>query len=298
MKKQFLGIKWNDETPTLRLYNKELNIIEYVNVPSYLEILRTEEKRCQGYFDLETKEYNYCKKFADMSISKYSSCVNCDLLSGFSTCLGCTGQHCLSKSSKAIRFCDESEHMVYLAYFPGNKLKVGTAAKYRKYERLIEQGALVSCFIANAPNGKLARDIEFNISKLNVSTKITATYKMKNLVLDKSIDDITSIFKNQLSIISENLTTYLTKYLISDIEINSFDSVINTLNNNLKIITEQTMFFGEDTYIREYDMINDPTEIIGNVVAVIGYLILIENHGKYFVYNTNHLKGYIISCNI
>ena len=46
---------------------------------------------------------------------------------------------------------------MYLAYFANDKLKVGTAASYRRYERLLEQGALYSIFLAKVPNGRLAR---------------------------------------------------------------------------------------------------------------------------------------------
>ena len=40
------------------------------------------------------------------------------------------------------------------------KLKVGTASEIKKYERLLEQGALFSILIAKTPTGKIARVIE------------------------------------------------------------------------------------------------------------------------------------------
>ena len=69
---------------------------------------------------------------------------------------------------------------MYLAYFSNDKLKVGTASSYRRYERLLEQGALYSIFLAKVPNGRLARRIESEVSRLGVTTRVNASYKIKN----------------------------------------------------------------------------------------------------------------------
>ena len=150
-------------------------------VNGIIEVKKTMEKHCKGYYDLIKKEIVPCKSFSNLTDSGYSQCKECQEKSGFDLCLGCNGSTCQTNSGKAREFCHEGHH-VYLAYFANDKLKVGTAASYRRYERILEQGALYSIFLAQTPNGRMARQIESQISKLGIASRVNSSYKMNNLI--------------------------------------------------------------------------------------------------------------------
>ena len=113
----------------------------------YIKIKKGQKKCCKGYYDLIKRRSIPCRLYEDLTKSEYSQCKNCELNSGFKLCLGCNGSMCKTRNNIAKQFCNQ-EHYVYLAYFANDKFKVGTTASYRKYERLLEQGAIYSIFLA------------------------------------------------------------------------------------------------------------------------------------------------------
>ena len=127
-----------------------------------IEMEKAEKRYCIGYYDLLNRKNIPCTFYEELTGSEYTQCKQCMIKSGFSSCLGCNGSVCKTNSDKAKKFCNQ-EHYVYLAYFSNDKLKVGTAVYYRKYERLLEQGAIYSIFLAKTKNGKLERRLETEI---------------------------------------------------------------------------------------------------------------------------------------
>lgn len=132
---------------------QKLRLIFMKMLHGNIEIRKTIEKRCKGYYDLIKKEIVPCRTYENMTNSQFCQCKECQTKSGFELCLGCNGSICRTNNDAAKKFCNE-EHYVYLAYFANDKFKVGTAASYRRYERLLEQGALYSIFLAQTPNGR------------------------------------------------------------------------------------------------------------------------------------------------
>ena len=101
----------------------------------------------------------------------------------FYKCVRCHGNDCYVKNGDVLKYCN-TPHYVYLAYFPNGKIKVGTASEIKKYNRLLEQGAVFSISTAKTPTGKIARQIEKNIIDNGITGAVTTTYKMKNIVFD------------------------------------------------------------------------------------------------------------------
>lgn len=48
----------------------------------------------------------------------------------FYKCVKCHGDNCYAKNKDVLKYCN-SPHYVYLAYFNGNKIKVGTASEIK-----------------------------------------------------------------------------------------------------------------------------------------------------------------------
>ncbi len=209
-------------------------------------------------------------------------------------CLGCTGDSCKTNSDKAKKFCDEVHH-VYLAYFANDKLKVGTAASYRRYERLLEQGAIYSIFLAKVPNGRLARKIESEISKLGVTTRVNSLYKMNNFVIDRSQEEIERMLMNEYQTILQKVSEENKGFFIKP-EYNNFTNISDRVRKNLVEESRQLNLFGgmDEPEHREYDKISKPEKIDGTIKAVVGNLMLLEKNNKYSVVNMKNLEGWIV----
>ncbi len=210
-------------------------------------------------------------------------------------CLGCTGDNCRTDSDKAKKFCKE-EHFVYLAYFANDKLKVGTAANYRRYERLLEQGALYSIFLAKVPNGRLARKIESEISRLGVVTRVNSSYKINNFVIDRSQEEIDRILLSEYKTILEKISSESKKFFIKP-EYNNFTNISDRIRNNLIEESRQLDLFGgmDEPEHKEYEKILRPEKIDGTIKAVVGSLILLEKNNKYSVVNMKSLEGWVVN---
>ncbi|NLC88316.1 MAG: DUF2797 domain-containing protein [Clostridiaceae bacterium] len=225
----------------------------------------------------------------------FSQCKECQSSSGFDLCLGCTGDNCRTISDKAKKFCNE-EHHVYLAYFANDKLKVGTAASYRRYERLLEQGALYSIFLAKVPSGKLARKIESEISKLGITTRVNSSYKISNFVITRNQDEINNILMNEYENILRKMDEKYKKFFIRP-EYNNFTRISDAVKNSLIEENRQLNLFGEmeQPESKEYSKVVKPESVRGNIRAVVGSLMLIEKDKEYSVINMKNLEGYVVN---
>ncbi len=264
------------------------------NVNGNVEIKKTAEKHCRGYYDLLRKKIIPCASFVNLTGTNYNQCKDCQEKSGFDLCLGCNGSVCQTNNNNARVFCHEGHH-VYLAYFAKDKLKVGTAASYRKYERLLEQGALYSIFLAKAPNGRIARQIESQISKLGIASRVNSSYKMNNFVIDKGQEEIDKMLMQEYESILRNLDEKYRKYFIKP-EYNNFTNISEQVRQNLLEESRQLNLFGvmdEPTH-KEYEKVTRPENIVGEIQATVGSLMLLKRENKYSVVNMKNLEGWLV----
>ena len=185
---------------------------------------------------------------------------------------------------------------MYLAYFANDKLKVGTAASYRRYERLLEQGALYSIFIAKVPNGRSARKIESEVSRLGVTTRVNSSYKIKNFVIDRSQEEIEQMLLNEYKTILQKISVESKEYIIIP-EYNNFTKISERVRKNLIEESRQLNLFGgmEEPGHKEYDKISKPEKVEGNIKVVVGSLMLLEKNNKYSVVNMKSLEGWTVN---
>jgi len=208
--------------------------------------------------------------------------------------LGCIGDNCKTNSDKAKKFCEEQHH-VYLAYFANDKLKVGTAASYRRYERLLEQGAIYSIFLAKVPNGRLARKIECEISKLGVTTRVNSSYKINNFIIDRNQEEIERMLMNEYETILQKVSEESKKFFIKP-EYNNFTDISDRVRKSLVEESRQLNLFGgiDEPEHREYDKVLKPEKVDGTIKAVVGNLMLLEKNNKYSVVNMKNLEGWVV----
>jgi hypothetical protein len=87
------------------------------------------------------------------------------------------------------------EHVVYIALFSKNLIKIGVSKKERKTMRQIEQGSWATLFIAQTPDGISARQIESLIRQAGMQDKIKASQKLGSLVPDITTKEAESFLR-------------------------------------------------------------------------------------------------------
>lgn len=291
---QFLGIKWIDSAPKFMI-TRDNTGIEFLDIPKQINIKKTDVKKCIGYYDLLGRTYIPCVKHIDLSNKDSSQCMECQNANGFRMCLGCNGNFCRTDSQIGKSYCDQ-EHIVYLVMFP-DKLKVGTAAEYRYLERMYEQGAIISVAFARTPNGRLARIIEQLVSNMGIAKSVNSIYKMKNLIFNKSIEFYTDELAKELKEIRSNIGIEFSKYFIEEPKVNVFNNIYENIYKYLGDNGDKNLFMEEAFITKSYEIINDISEISGNIKAVIGGLILLEKNEKLSVINMKSWEGFIVEVN-
>lgn len=187
MRKYFMGVKWTDaHHPCMHIKDYITGNDENIDIPYFFDMEKQEVKICSGTINPLSREFFPCNKIID---KKQSQCYSCMHKYDFYHCVICHGDKCMSENKEVIDYC-HTPHYVYLAYFSKNKIKVGTASEIRKYDRLLEQGAIFSFFIAKTPTGKIARQIEKNIIDSGITGAVSTTFKMKNLIFFENIEEI------------------------------------------------------------------------------------------------------------
>lgn len=289
MRKYFIGIKWKNEmTPILHLKDFDSNVDEFIEVPSEINIEFLNKKICIGTTNPYTREYFSCDNIIE---SNESQCPKCKYKFDFYKCVRCHGDECFVKNPDVLKYCN-TPHYVYLTYFFGNKVKVGTASEMKKTARLLEQGALFSMFIAKTPTGKLARIIEKEIMNLGISGAVTTSYKMNNIMdTTYSYDEIMSKLKDEYQIIIEKLSEEYRHYII-DPEIIYHSDIENVIHDKMIINDEQiSLFEVNKPKIANYSIVKNFHNIKGKYLFAIGKIIALENNGLIFLLDTKKIEG-------
>ena len=291
MKKYFIGIIWKDETtPLLHLKDYTTYKDEYIDVPNNFNIELINKKICLGTINPYTRQYISCNNLVDNS---QVQCDKCKYMYDFYKCVKCHGDNCYAKNKDVLKYCN-SPHYVYLAYFNGNKIKVGTASEIKKYERLLEQGALFSILIAKTPTGKIARVIEKIIIDYGISGLVTTNYKMKNIVFypnDKV--EVLKKLKDKYKEILKIVPNDYQKYLIEP-EVNTYDDLESKINNAMLVKENQLSIFNSTMFsAREYNIKKDFNTIIGKYLFIIGKVLAIDNDGLIELIDIKKIEGYL-----
>jgi len=92
----------------------------------------------------------------------------------------------------------DGSHFVYLALFEKSLVKVGVSKAERQELRQIEQGSHATLFIAQTPNGILARQIETTIRKSGLADKIQSGQKKNFLLPEISLSESEVVLREVL----------------------------------------------------------------------------------------------------
>ena len=286
--KQIISFEWKDKIPYINIYDSKNNKFDSINILTIRSIVKGKAIRCIGYKDLNNYKQSICMEH-NIVTEKIRQCPSCSSKDIFKYCVMCKGVECHNHSELAHKYCN-NEHYVYLAYFPGGKLKVGTAFYERKTTRLMEQGALIAIYIAKAPNGKIAREIERRVVELGYEEKVNGSYKIENLIIDRSKQDIINDLIKNFEIIKTNLNSYHNYFLKKEI----FDDY-----DRRKMIESKLKFSVQNSLFDETKIISNFTECNcffqnKNILGVIGNFVLLDGESNQYL-DIKKLLGWEVS---
>ena len=209
--------------------------MEFIRLEGNLSI-GVGEKSCIGRW--EGRSYIPC------DCTEAPVCQQCKM---FNACAMCKGS-CL----KGEKTCLE-EHVVYLAMFRPDILKIGVS-KFLRFEcRLIEQGADVGAVIASYPNGEIARKKEHALQR---------NYGLKNSVR-----------------LSEKIN------LEKELNLDVWETAREDFNAHYEI---RLNYLNKNLWMRPLPL-NDA--IYGNVIGLKGRSLIVDDKNTLYVYDLNNLLG-------
>lgn len=282
MKKIFLGLVWSDDkTPLFHIKSPFTDNHEYVYIPPKINLKSLHERFCIGTINPLTMEYMSCNNKVD---TNNCQCNKCKFMFEFYKCVRCHGDDCDIHNKISKDYCD-TPHFVYIAYFPGAKLKVGTASLQRKEARLLEQGALYAIYIARTPDGKIARQIEKEVISNGMPSMVSTSYKMRNLTYNDDSNKIKGILIDKYNDIINFISQNNAKYLISP-EFKSFPNILKILSNTIgrdnDCIQNQNKYMIE----KNIDVIN------GDYIFAVGKILAIKEEDKIKLIDTKKIEGF------
>lgn len=259
----FLGLYWDNTVPSFFVRkdkdsDKEFSIILNKNQKLSIEI--TGDKYCPGYYHpIKNLRYNcpFSKKILNKNKSQCSYCFKKG--GGFVASTGTKGN--IDKEIEA--FILNSPHYLYLNLFPNNIIKVGVTREQRYLNRILEQGAIATLFIAKS-NGESIRDLEKEISlKFGLPEKIGYNLKLqilnyqisenraKEILFDK-YQEIISVIKKKIFLKNPLFFFNLEKFMIDFSKIIPSIYVIKNINIGSVISGEIVGIVGDFLIFRNY----------------------------------------------
>jgi len=278
---QLIRIKWENQQPLFELLNRNTGEITCRPALGNYTFSVSPIRYCVGSYELGTYKHIPCESNSILQTGK--ACKKCENINGFKSCLFCRGDKCFTSNVDVLCYCNQS-HYIYLAYFPDEIIKVGTAHSLRKEDRLIEQGALYRLFIAEVPTGKLARKIEAAISQLGYKSAVTSKYKIKNLFIKKTKDEIHELLFSARSRIFDNLREQYSKHFLEEGDVLSSNQILDTLSNisneNINEMAQLTLFDIIGDSAPKYDVVTSISSITGELISFIGSICLYKDEGN------------------
>ncbi|HIQ56585.1 TPA: DUF2797 domain-containing protein [Candidatus Gracilibacteria bacterium] len=286
---RIFDFRWDDETkaPFFKYIeddgSSDISIKKIEQNQDFSITLVDESPRCVGFE--KSGKYTKCKNTNEEEIS-VKKCVLCKKSEDYFPCQFCNGFNCDKFRQEKIENCDAT-HMVYLALFSCDIVKVGVSRLSRMHARQFEQGSHYTRILVEGVSGVTARRIEHFVGKLGFPDKIPAT-KKKDIILPRvSLEEGQKILEEKYQ---------AAKSYIRD-----------EMPEMMKYIVEEKFWDMRPFYSNEFSEIEASTkpihfvtleegDSIGGVLkAVKGSFLLIETPTEFVVLLAKAFVGKIIS---
>lgn len=227
----------------------------------------TSQRYCTGWHDLATGDSHQCPEQAVVE-PKYHECQGCQRRTGFNPAF-----YHASSVSKQQEERNAKPHILYLALFGTDTLKVGISYEGRGLSRLREQGAWSALILDTFPNADIARQYEAKIATLGYvhehlqSKKKFALFKepYEPAVARRTLNDALARIQRDTGVSFEKATYYdfFEQYFIS--EQGSISDIID-ISDKKMISGDFVGLFGPYIVARYEDQL-----VACNLKSFIGY---------------------------
>jgi len=191
---QLVSYGWTSDGMHLRLrrWDRERDAPEAdapdgarIDVCGQVRVRRTGVRRCTGWFDFDSSTRHICPDRA--SVDRKSQCEACVEREGFRTWMRGDGTN-VAELKPGVRAYVERPHVLYLACFGDDTVKVGMASELRKFERLWDQGPVAAMHIA-AGDGVSIRRLEVDVSRVGFTEFMRKSTKLRLLTSGMEEDE-------------------------------------------------------------------------------------------------------------
>jgi hypothetical protein len=265
MKVLLYDFRWADESSCEfqasadnRFGRKKIKIGDKISIE-----VKSREKKCAG--SIENGIWKACPK---NSVGK-SKCDYCRAIEGNFVYTAFDG---FDQSELGAGDLDKisDTHVIYLAFFAENLIKVGVSKNSRKNLRQIEQGSLATLFVAETPDGIAARQIETILRQSGLADKIQIAQKKKVFLSDLSAEEIAKFmnkkFEQHLPALDAH--EHLREFILKTPEFVSWEKTYNFA----KIRHGSKPFHHID--------LNEEEWVSGTIISIRGPFITIETEDE------------------
>lgn len=269
------GIDFSKYGPRLVLDAVPPNKTKRIRFPVWdqnLTLTRYSRRFCIGRYSLDTYEDWPCPLQSTVDTNS-RECPECSNFNGFIPAFYRVPTSSLSSQQRRY---NERPHVVYLAHFGGDRVKVGIASAQRVRTRLMEQGARVAQIIAHCDSAYQARSIEANISERKGISEVVHSRTKRKLL--GTIFDSNAAFA-QL----HELRGHLAQKLSLTITGESIDFAHDYLGNR-------------SLEISAMDLTDErPFRISGRCVGIIGSVLVVGTDKGQYMASLSIALGHVIS---
>jgi archaellin len=199
-------------------------------------------------------------------------------------CEICDGNNC--RIPELDYYC-KKPHIIYLAAFSEDKIKVGTSYDKTFINRIIEQGPIIVCKVGTVPNKFIAGNLEKAISQeYNITERIPTS--IKEDLLFKKINE-----ENILN----NLKQIVNSFKTSTNEIITNDLIVQPEYINMSKYCNISYLKNLKGNISKYSY-KEGELIKGEVKANIGSFSIVEFNDYQYLVNIKKLVGWVIDTEI
>lgn len=226
----------------------------------------TNVKRCIGWYDLATKQCHRCP--GDRQIDdKYEQCPECQQKTGFNPAFYNTTD--ISQQQTEL---NKKPHILYLAYFSPDVVKVGISYAERKLARLLEQGARNAAILETFPSANIARQYEAKIARLPGLCESVQLRKKAAILANEHYDSALAeqILRQTIKQITEQLGVNFANNELLDLSPHMF--AIESIDNDLTEITEPM--------------------IAGHFVGLVGSMLVMQQNDRFIFLPLKKYIGY------
>jgi hypothetical protein len=237
-----------------------------------LKILK--ERKCIGYKDPDDTTQE-CKAITTYRLGADGRCPICKSRNRISDCSRCHGI-CINPEGRA--YCKQP-HVIYLAAYSPDFIKIGVSTERRWKRRIAEQGANLAVIIAHAVDGAAARTGETRIKEeLTISDRAHESIHLQSLKTGFKPDDLLNALSTQYHK-AEHLK------LEPGIELVTTPEIYDLYSPYVQSIGSSTRL--PQTY-------SGSRLLYGEIAAVKGWSLILSYKRNYSVFNLHNLIGHIL----